>query len=224
MLINRYLSQNGGAGSPQADGAPDAQPTVPPPAGDAGGSVTGAPKPPPATSPAPAPAAGNVEELPEWAKALIGDLRKENAGHRTAKKKVETEAEDAARKAAEEQGKFKDLYEAEVAGRKAAEAEATHLRLEALKTAVASKVGLPAGLASRLQGEDEASMEQDAKLLVASLTRQTVTNDAAQGTGGTGSQTPTMTDEEIKEFAARMGVDPKFVKPEMFKLPTKGKH
>jgi hypothetical protein len=181
----------------------------------------GAPKPPPA-APLTPPDAGKVDDLPEWAKALIGDLRKENAGHRTAKKRAETEAEEAARKAAEDQGKFKDLYEAALRKQQEAETEATRLRLEALKSAVAAKVGLPTALALRLQGEDEAAIEQDAKLLLASLPRQTVSNDAAAGTGGGGTAAPSMTEEQIKEFAARMGVDPKFVKPEMFKLPAKG--
>jgi len=199
----------------QAAVTPEVQDTTAPP------PDAGAPK-PPVAAPLTPPDAGKVDDLPEWAKSLIGDLRKENAGHRTAKKRAETEAEEAARKAAEEQGKFKDLYEAALRKQQEAEAEATRLRLEALKAQVAAKVGLPTALALRLQGEDEAAIEQDARLLLASLPRQTVSNDASAGTGGTGSTAPSMTEEQIKEFAARMGVDPKFVKPEMFKLPAKG--
>ena len=152
----------------------------------------------------------------------LSEIRKQLKSLKDAEAKARRAAEDIEKQHLEEQGKFKDLYEAALGKQQAAEAEATRLRLETLKSQVAGKVGLPVALALRLQGEDEAAIEQDAKLLLASLPRQTLTNDASAGTGGGGTVAPSMTEADIQEFAARMGVDPKFVKPEMFKLPAKG--
>jgi hypothetical protein len=154
----------------------------------------------------------------------LSEIRKQLKSLKDAEAKAKRAAEDIEKQHLEEQGKFKDLYEAALSKQQAAEAEATRLRLEALKAQVAAKVGLPTALALRLQGEDEAAIEQDAKLLLASLPRQTVSNDASAGTGGMQGQSaaPSMTEAEIKEFAARYGVRPEFVTPEMFKLPAKG--
>jgi len=165
--------------------------------------------------------AGSVDELPDWAQRLVKELRSENASHRKAKRQAETEAEAAARKAAEEQGKFKELYEKELAKREAAEAEAKRLELDALKSKVATEVGLPPALASRLAGETEDEIRADAQAVLAALPKQSLDNDANRGTGGSGGQAVQMSDEEIKEFAARMGVDPKYVKPEHFRIAKK---
>jgi hypothetical protein len=165
--------------------------------------------------------ADSVDNLPEWAQKLIKELRGENASHRKAKKQAEEEAEVASRKAAEEQGKFKELYEKELAKREEAEAEVKQLALDALKSKVASEVGLPQQLASRLAGETEDEIKADAQAVLAALPKHTLDNDAGRGTGGPGTQTPQMSEEEIKEFAARMGVDPRYVKPEHFKVAKK---
>jgi hypothetical protein len=165
--------------------------------------------------------AESVDNLPEWAQKLIKELRGENASHRQAKKQAEKAADDAARKAAEEQGKYKELYEQEFAKRESAEMQAQWLELEALKTRIANEVGLPPQLASRLTGETEDEIKADAQAVLALLPKHTLDNDAGRGTGGSGAQTPQMSEEEIKEFAARMGVDPRFVKPEHFKIARK---
>src|SRR6185503_18614400 len=103
-----------------------ADPAPPPGGTDANLASTGhSATPAPITPPPPAPAdtdPESIDKLPKWVQTLIGDLRKENASHRTAKTKAERDAAEAARLAAEEQGQFKTLYETEKANREAAEA------------------------------------------------------------------------------------------------------
>lgn len=230
MLLKRYLSDSTGGNAPDKAGqAQDAGSTSPGgtqdnnPAQDAGadkkpetpGGSKGTLSDLQSTDQG---QADTVDNLPEWAQKLIKELRGENANHRQAKKQAETAAEEAARKAAEEQGKFKELYEKEMAKREAAEAEAKRLEQDALKTKVATEVGLPPQLAARLQGETEDELKADAQAVLALLPKHTLDNDAGRGTGSSGTQTPQMSEEEIKEFAARMGVDPKYVKSEDFRL------
>ena len=161
-----------------------------------------------------APATGMIDELPEWARALVSDLRKENASHRQAKKKAQREAEAAARRAAEEQGKFKELYEAEVKRREEAEAARVKLELDALKSRIANEIGLPAEFANRLDGDTEDELRADAQVLLAALPKPQAQLDAARGTNA-GGHPIVVSEEEINEFAARMGVHPKFVRPEL---------
>lgn len=226
MLIKRYLSDTNGAG----ETPPETQDTLPggaqdtPPVQDTGTDTpptTGGSKGQLSELMTDQPQADNVNDLPDWAQKLVKELRSENASHRQAKKKAEKDADEAARKAAEEQGKYKELYEQELAKREAAEMQAQMLELDALKSKVAAEVGLPQELATRLAGETEDEIKADAQAVLAALPKSTLDNDAARGTGGTGTQTPTMSEEEIKEFAARYGVDPRYVKPEHFKLPKK---
>jgi len=218
MLIKRYLSDTNGAGETPPEPAQDAE-TMP--AQDAGtetettaeGGTKGA-----LSDLQSGQQPETVDALPDWAQTLIKELRGENASHRKAKKQAETDAEIATRKAAEEQGKYKELYEEELTKREAAEMQAKCLELDALKSKIATEVGLPQELASRLAGETEDEIKADAQVVLAALPKSTIGNDAQQGTGGTGTQTPTMSEEDIKEFAARYGVDPRFVKPENFRL------
>ena len=135
-----------------------------------------------------------------------------------AKAAADKAREEAERKAAEEQGEFKKLYQAEMEKREKAEAEAHRLEVAAIKQRVASATGLPDGLAARLQGETEEDITADAKTLMASLPSPALNNDGQRGVRDT-KQTPQMSEEEINEFAARMGVDPKYVKPEDMRIP-----
>ena len=219
-MFNRHLSDANGAGAtdgttPDAEAAQDAslETTTPPEEGQT---------PAQDATPAGAQAApDSMNDLPDWAQKLIKELRGENASHRKAKKQAETEAEKATRKAAEEQGKYKELYETELAKREAAEMQAKCLELDALKSKVAAEVGLPQELASRLAGETEDEIRADAQVVLAALPKMALSNDASQGTGMASTATPAMTEEEKQEFAARMNVDPRYVKDEHFKLPKK---
>lgn len=84
----------------------------------------------------------DVQALPAWARKIIDDLRKENAGHRTAKTKAEQAAAKAAEAAAAEQGKFKDLYEQAAPRAKQAEAYEAYFaeRLDAELKAVPDRL------------------------------------------------------------------------------------
>ena len=115
--------------------------------------------------------------------------------------------EEAERKAAEEQGKYQELYQA--AQQKAAtlEAQLRAAEIASIKRDVAQRLNMPAALANRLQGEDEATIEADAKALMAALPKPTPPN-INSGTGNGAAPTGTaMTEAEKKELAARLGVD-----------------
>ena len=115
--------------------------------------------------------------------------------------------EDAERKAAEEQGKFRELYEA--AQQRIAETEARlkSAEIASIKREVAGKLNMPQALANRLQGETLEEIEADAKELMAALPKPAAPN-INSGTGN--GATPTgvgMSEAEKKELAARLGVD-----------------
>ena len=142
-------------------------------------------------------------------------LGREKAKAEAAAKKVADAAE---RKKLEEEGKYKEALEVETKKRQEAEEKARLLEVTAIKQRVASATGLPDGLAARLQGETEEDITADAKALMASLPSPALNNDGQRGVRDT-KQVPQMSEEEINEFAARMGVDPKYVKPEDMRIP-----
>jgi len=130
------------------------------------------------------------------------------AKERTKAESMATKArEDAERKAAEEQGRYQQLYE--TAQRRIAEkdAELKAAQVASIKREVASRLNLPSALANRLQGEDEADIEADAKALLAALPKPAAPN-INSGTGnGAAPVTGVMSEADKKELAARLGVD-----------------
>ena len=115
--------------------------------------------------------------------------------------------EEAERKAAEEQGKYQELYQ--VAQQKAADLEAKlhAAEIASIKREVAARLNMPVALANRLQGEDEATIEADAKELMASLPKPAAPN-INSGTGNGAAPTGSaMSEADKKEMAARLGVD-----------------
>lgn len=142
---------------------------------------------------------------------LIGErLQRERVN---AEKAAQKEREAAERKAAEQQGEYQKLYETAQAKLAAAESEAHELRLGQLRRAAADKVGLPAALADRLRGENEAELEADAKAVFAALPKPVAPN-INNGQGGQAAQTIGGMDEaQRREYAARLGVQAKYFKP-----------
>jgi hypothetical protein len=204
-MADDEVAQRGQVTTPAVDDpAPDVAPVVP--------DTTAAP------STAPLAELDSVDKLPKWAQKLIGDLRQESAGHRKAKTEADRAAEEAARKAAEEQGQFKTLYETERASREAAEARARAAELDRIKTKIGAKLNLPAELLDRLRGETEEDIEADAKTLLAVIPKPVAitANDGGQGVGGTA---PTLqkSDAEIREMAARYGVSFEALKQQLVK-------
>lgn len=166
-------------------------------------------------------AAVTLDKLPQNWQDEVARLRTENAGLRVDKKKAESDAAKVAREAAEEQGKYKELYEAAIAKGEKQDAENAVLKLAALKTQVAEAVKLPAELSARLQGETEDELTADAKVLLASVaSKVSGETDGKKGTTG-GEGPPEMSDAERDNFAAELGVDPELVKAEDFVLPKK---
>lgn len=149
--------------------------------------------------------AESVEALPEWAKKLVSELRKENANHRKAKTEAEKAAEEAARQAAEQQGRYKELYEAQLQKAQEAETRAKAAELAGLRSKVGSKYGLPEVLRDRLQGETEEALEADAKALAASLPKAPVATDAGAGVNSNAPR-PGLSDDQLREMAAVYGV------------------
>lgn len=130
------------------------------------------------------------------------------AKERTKAESMATKArEEAERKAAEEQGRYQQLYEAAQKRIAEKEAELKAAQIASIKREVASRLNMPLALANRLQGEDEADIEADAKALLAALPKPAAPN-INSGTGNGAAPTPgVMSEAEKKEMAARLGVD-----------------
>lgn len=153
--------------------------------------------------------AGTIDDLPTWAQTLFKDLRKENAAHRNAKTEAERAKEAAEAAALAEQGKYKELYEKAQTDAQAAAERVRKMELDALRSTVGRKVGLPDALHGRLQGEDEAALEADAQSLLAGLTpvqgaaaQQAGTRFVAQHTGN-GAQKQTTTKDVADSYISK---------------------
>ena len=129
---------------------------------------------------------------------------------RKAQESTKKATADAEAKALREQGEFKTLYEKANAELEAERNRAKALELAALKRDTAAKLGVPAGLAARLQGETLEDIENDARALLESLPKPTAPNiNAASGGGHAAQPLPNgMTEESIVAQAVRLGVDP----------------
>lgn len=162
-----------------------------------------------------APAPVNAE-TPE-AKFTQADLDR-ILGERLAKEKQRTEAaaqkarEEAERKAAEEQGKFQELYQGTLAQLEKLAAEKRALEAAAMRREVAAKVNLPAALIDRLQGETADELEADAKALLAALPKPAAPNINAGSPAGV-PPAGVMSEEERKLRAAALGVDWRYFNP-----------
>lgn len=95
------------------------------------------------------------DELPEWARKELSKTRNEAAGYRTRLREAEDKLKEA---------KTPEEFEAAISEFRTKNAE---LERNLVVTKVAAKYELPAELAARLQGEDEAAIEADAKALAA---------------------------------------------------------
>ncbi len=120
---------------------------------------------------------------------------------------------EAEKRAAEEQGKWKELYEKTQAEAETERTARRNLEMATLKERVARTLGLPEKLAGRLQGEDEESLTADAKSILAELPKPAAPN--INSGAGTGTVAPPasgryggMTREEL---AVTYGVNPKYL-------------
>ncbi len=111
--------------------------------------------------------ARSVAELPEWARKALGDLRRENAQHRQAKKEAQSAAQKAEEERLAQEKRWQELAEKRAQELEAAQARLNRMEREALQREVAQEAGLPPELAPRLQGDDRAAMLKDAQALAA---------------------------------------------------------
>lgn len=120
------------------------------------------------------------------------------AKERTKAESMATKArEEAERKAAEEQGKYQQLYEAAQKRIAEKDAELKAAQIASIKREVASRLNMPLALANRLQGEDEADIEADAKALLAALPKPAAPNiNSGTGNGATPATASGMLDRE----------------------------
>jgi hypothetical protein len=152
-----------------------------------------------------------VEDLPDDIQKLIKELRAENAKNRKAANDAETKAAADAEAKSKEQGEFKKLFEARDKELSDLKAELTKRERQDLQRKVAERVGIPAKLALRLNGDTEAEMETDAQEVLAALPKGVATNDAKRGTGN-GATAPRSYGGLNKEQVAQWGaIDPKHI-------------
>ena len=118
---------------------------------------------------------------------------------------------DAERKAAEEQGKFKELYEKALNEAETERTARQELSLATMKKEIARTVGLPASLAARLQGTDEESLTIDAKAILAELPKPAAPNINSGAGVGAAPVAGQMSAAQKAELAAIYGVNPAYL-------------
>lgn len=123
----------------------------------------------------------DISVLPAWAQKMFSDLHRENASHRQEKKKAEKAAEDANRRAKEEQGEYKALYEGEKARADQLEQEIKDADIAALRARIGVKYKLEQVFIDVLHGESEEDIEQHARQIVAALPKKPATADVSAG-------------------------------------------
>jgi hypothetical protein len=145
------------------------------------------------------------------------------------KERIERErrkSDDAVKKAADaaeakrlaEAGEYKTIAEKLQAELDAERNRAKALELSALKRAAAEKVGLPAALADRLVGDDADALEQDARAVFAALPKPAAPNINAASGGGNGAQlVGGVTEEQLREQATRLGVNPEYYRKQFLR-------
>ena len=120
----------------------------------------------------------------EFENALKDRLERERNKSAKAIAAAQTEAQ---RKAAEEQGKFEELYKTTLAEKQQLEAQVLEAQTREVRRKITLAAGLPEDFADRIKGDTEEALTEDAKALAAVFRKanvQKVPNDAANGTGG----------------------------------------
>lgn len=141
--------------------------------------------------------------------ALIRErIAKANGKADEAARKATAEAE---RKAAEEQGKFQELYQRTLTELETERTRRRVTELTMLKRDIGSKFGLPAALVDRLQGEDEDAITADAKALVQALPKAAAPNINSAATTPLSAKSA-LPDDVMREKATRYGVSPELFK------------
>ena len=159
----------------------------------------------PASLPAPTKPTAQPEDvasLPSWAQTLVADLRKENAGHRTAKTAAERAAHAAQEQAAKEQGQWQKLAE---------QYEPKAKRADALETYITDALAVELkAVPERLQAvipQFDDPLQTLQWVQKAKLAGVFAPPPAPQTDAGARGAPAATTLENKKERAARLGVD-----------------
>jgi len=150
---------------------------------------------------------------PETAAAEIKALRAENAKHRTAAKAAETAKAKAEADALAKQGEYKTLYEQTAAKLAEYEPAATRLAevMEMVQATNAKRLeAIPEGMRTLVPEYDD-PLKLSAWLDANSAVLTKTPAPRLDGRAGGNSGTPSVTDEDVAEFANMMGIDPKYV-------------
>lgn len=141
--------------------------------------------------------------------SLIRDrIAKANSKADEAARKATEAAE---RKAAEEQGKFQELYQRTLTELETERTQRRATELTMLKRDIGAKFALPAALVDRLQGEDEDAITADAKALSQAIPKAQAPNINSAVTTPLSAKS-TLPDEVLREKATRYGVSPELFK------------
>ena len=140
--------------------------------------------------------AGQTADEKKFTQADIDRVVKERLAEE--QKRQQKKADDEKARAA---GEYQKLYDQEKAAREKAEADLAQERLTGLRGRIAAQHNLPADLADRLRGDDEAAIEADAKKLAATVTARKG-GGADGGAGNTGTPAVNMNDA-IRRAAGR---------------------
>lgn len=147
---------------------------------------------------------------PEVEQMIKDRLDRERKKAEDAAAKAAAEAE---RKAAEEQGKYKELYEKLTADVAARDAEIERMQKAAWKAEAAKKIGLPDGLAARIQGDTLDEMLADAEELLNAMPKPAAPNiNAGGGNGRLPAAVEALGGLTPEEFAARFNLSVESVK------------
>jgi len=138
----------------------------------------------------------------------INDELKQLRAEQTKAGKAQADAE---RKAAEEQGKFKELYEKALTEAETERNARQTSELATLKNSVARAVGLPEKLALRLQGATAEEITADAKSILAELPKPAAPNINSGAGVGSAPVAGQMSTEQRIEMAAIYGVNPNYL-------------
>ena len=132
---------------------------------------------------------------------------------RTAEAKAKKAATEAEQRTLAEQGEWRKLAEVAQAELADAKRQAQEAQSALLRRDVAAKHSLPSALIDRLRGETFEELEDDAKALLAALPKPSAPNiNGASGNGRTPG-TAAMSDDEVRELAAVLNVNPKYLRP-----------
>ncbi len=119
--------------------------------------------------------------------------------------------EDAERKAAEEQGKFQELYQRTLTELETERTQRRATELTMLKRDIGAKFGLPSALVDRLVGEDEETIAADAKTLSQAIPKAQAPNINSAATTPVSAK-QALPDDVMREKATRYGVSPELFK------------